>query len=56
MVSGQHDRITPSGAAGWLAATMPRARTVELPRAGHAPFLSHQPDFTQALLEFLEAA
>jgi pimeloyl-[acyl-carrier protein] methyl ester esterase len=56
VVSGQHDRITPPGASVWLAATMPRARAVELPRAGHAPFLSHAPDFTRALREFLEAA
>jgi pimeloyl-ACP methyl ester carboxylesterase len=29
---------------------------VQLPRAGHAPFLSHSDEFTQLLREFLEAA
>jgi len=56
VVSGQHDRITPAAAADWLAATMPHARHVQLPRAGHAPFLSHAPDFTAALTGFLDAA
>ena len=53
IISGQHDRITPPGAATWLAAAMPGARVIELPRAGHAPFLSHAPDFTRALRDFL---
>ena len=56
IISGQHDRITPPGAATWLAAAMPGARVIELPRAGHAPFLSHAPDFTRELRAFLEAA
>jgi pimeloyl-[acyl-carrier protein] methyl ester esterase len=56
VISGQHDRITPPGASAWLAATLPRAQSVALPRAGHAPFLSHPPDFTHALRQFLEAA
>ena len=56
VVSGQHDRITPPGASAWLAATLPHAHAVELPRAGHAPFLSHAPDFTRELRVFLEAA
>ena len=56
VVSGQHDRITPPGASAWLAATLPRAHAVELPRAGHAPFLSHAQDFTRELRAFLEAA
>jgi pimeloyl-[acyl-carrier protein] methyl ester esterase len=56
VVSGQHDRITPPAASEWLAAVLPRARHVQLPRAGHAPFLSHAPDFNAALAGFLDAA
>jgi pimeloyl-[acyl-carrier protein] methyl ester esterase len=56
VISGQHDRITPPAAAAYLAATLPSARLVQLPRAGHAPFLSHSDEFTQLLREFLEAA
>ena len=53
VISGQHDRITPPGASDWLATAMPCARVVQLPRAGHAPFLSHAPDFIHALTDFL---
>jgi pimeloyl-[acyl-carrier protein] methyl ester esterase len=56
LISGQHDRITPASAADWLAQAMPQARHLQLPRAGHAPFLSHAPDFTAALAAFLDAA
>jgi len=52
LVSGQHDRITPPAASAWLAATLPDARHVELPRAGHAPFLSHPRETLDALQEF----
>jgi pimeloyl-[acyl-carrier protein] methyl ester esterase len=56
VLSGQHDRITPPGASAWLAATLPRARHVSLARAGHAPFLSHAPEVTTALRDFLTVA
>lgn len=56
VLSGQHDRITPPDASVWLATQLPRARHVLLPRAGHAPFLSHAADFTDALHAFLDAA
>jgi pimeloyl-[acyl-carrier protein] methyl ester esterase len=39
--SGQYDRVTPPAASRALAAVMPVARVEELPRAGHASFLSH---------------
>ena len=55
VLSGEHDRITPPAASEWLANTMPRARHVCLPRAGHAPFLSHAADFSTALADFLDA-
>lgn len=50
VIAGQHDRVTPPAAGGWLAADLPRGRYAELPRAGHAPFLSHA-DETLALVQ-----
>jgi pimeloyl-[acyl-carrier protein] methyl ester esterase len=52
LISGQHDRVTPPAASNWLAGALPRARHVELPRAGHAPFLSHARETTAALHGF----
>lgn len=43
IVHGSEDPITPVGAGRFLASTIPAARLCELPRAGHAPFLS-RPD------------
>ena len=56
VIAGQHDRITPAAASDWLVANMPQAQGLTLPRAGHAPFLSHAPDFAAALAAFLDAA
>ncbi len=52
LISGQHDRVTPSAASAWLAGAMRDARHVELPRAGHAPFLSHADETIALLQEF----
>ena len=54
IVSGQHDRITAPGAGAWLAQQL-EAGFCELPRAGHAPFLSHAPAFCDELEQFLAA-
>jgi pimeloyl-[acyl-carrier protein] methyl ester esterase len=53
VVGGQHDRVTPPAAARALAGIMPHARHVEIPRAAHAPFLSHPEQLLAALREFL---
>jgi pimeloyl-[acyl-carrier protein] methyl ester esterase len=53
LISGQNDRVTPPAAARWLAAAMPRAEVVEVPRAGHAAFVSHHVEVATALREFL---
>ncbi|MET0291320.1 MAG: pimeloyl-ACP methyl ester esterase BioH [Steroidobacteraceae bacterium] len=53
LISGQHDRVTPPAASAWLAATLPDATHVDLPRAGHAPFLSHADETVTLLREFL---
>jgi len=56
VIAGQYDRVTPPGAGAALAAALPRARGIELARAGHAPFLSHLPELLPALRRFLAGA
>ncbi len=53
LVAGASDHITPPAAARALAALLPDARLLELPRAGHAPFLSHGDVVAEAVLDFL---
>ena len=53
VVHGERDRITPVGAARFLAAQLPRARLELVPAAGHAPFLSHTPHFLEKLKDFM---
>jgi pimeloyl-[acyl-carrier protein] methyl ester esterase len=53
LFSGENDRVTPPGATRWLADTLPQARLVEIPRAGHAPFISHHQEVAAAVREFL---
>lgn len=56
VLSGQHDRVTHPDAGAWLANALPRARYVQIARAGHAPFISHQDDFCAHLADFLAEA
>lgn len=53
IMQGALDTLTPRAAGAWLAAQLPAATWVELPRAGHAPQLSHSDDVCKALAEFL---
>jgi pimeloyl-[acyl-carrier protein] methyl ester esterase len=53
IIGGQHDRVTPPAAARALADLMPNARHVEIPRAAHAPFVSHPEQLLTTLREFL---
>ncbi|MBI3778353.1 MAG: pimeloyl-ACP methyl ester esterase BioH [Gammaproteobacteria bacterium] len=53
VVHGERDRITPVGAARFLAAQMPQAQLELVPAAGHAPFLSHDAYFLDKLKSFL---
>lgn len=55
VVSGQYDRVTPSAASRTMAAALPHATFLEIRRAGHAPFLSHTTEFTDALRSFYGA-
>ena len=53
VVAGQYDRVVHPQASQALAASLPAGRYVELPRCGHAPFLSHEDEFAGSVLEFL---
>jgi len=56
VIAGDHDRLTPAGAGRALAASLPLARYCEIPRSGHAPFLSHGPEVLREILGFLRRA
>lgn len=53
LIAGQNDRVTPPGATRWIAAALPDARFAEIPRAGHASFVSHTDEFVDLLRPFL---
>lgn len=54
VIAGQHDRITPPAAGAYIAAHVRDATLTVLPRAGHAPFLSHTAEFAAVLRDFLQ--
>lgn len=51
---GARDAITPVSAGRWLADALPDSTFYDFPQASHAPFLSHEADFTEALRQHLE--
>jgi pimeloyl-[acyl-carrier protein] methyl ester esterase len=53
VIAGDRDRLTPPGAGRALAAALPQARYREIPRSGHAPFLSHGPEVLREIQGFL---
>ncbi len=53
IIAGEHDRITPVAAGRELASRLPSARFVEVPKAGHAPFLSHPGTVLREVESFL---
>jgi pimeloyl-ACP methyl ester carboxylesterase len=55
VVVGRDDRLTPPKYAGWLAATIPGARLVEVEAAGHFPQLEQAAAVNAALRAFLAA-
>jgi pimeloyl-[acyl-carrier protein] methyl ester esterase len=52
-IAGQYDRVTPPSAVHELAAFLPQGESLELRRAGHAPFLSHQAECLEAIDRWL---
>jgi pimeloyl-[acyl-carrier protein] methyl ester esterase len=55
VVAGARDRLTPAAAGRRLAEALPEARFLALPGAAHAPFLTHEASFLDALASFLGA-
>jgi pimeloyl-[acyl-carrier protein] methyl ester esterase len=53
VIGGLNDRVALPGATRWLAQTLPQATLVEIPRAGHAPFISHHTEVAAAIRGFL---
>lgn len=56
VVVGEHDLDYFHSAADYLAATIPQARLVRLPWAGHLPSLERPAEITKLLLDFLAEA
>jgi pimeloyl-[acyl-carrier protein] methyl ester esterase len=55
LLHGERDAVVPEAAGEWLARSLPRARLVVIPDAGHAPFVSHEADCAQALSDHFDA-
>lgn len=53
VMQGDHDALTATGAAHWLAENLPHADYALIEHAAHAPFLSHPAIFLQHVREFL---
>ena len=53
VIAGERDPLIPLQAGDYLAANLPNGKLFTLPKSGHAPFLSHPPEFLRALNEFL---
>ena len=53
VIAGQYDRVIHPAASHALADALPNARYVEVRRAAHAPFLSHLPEFSALISDFL---
>ena len=54
LIHGDRDRLVPVQAGHWMAQHVPFGRLRVIAGAGHAPFLSHQNQFVDALVQFLE--
>ena len=53
IIAGGYDRVTPPAASVWLAELIRGVRLVNIPKAAHAPFVSHPQEFNAALKNFL---
>lgn len=53
VLHGALDTLSAPAAGAWLAAALPDARHVELPRASHAPHLSHAAEVAAEIRSFV---
>jgi pimeloyl-[acyl-carrier protein] methyl ester esterase len=54
VITGDYDRLTPSGAGEHLTRAIHGARSHVFPRSGHTPFLSHPREFVAAVVGFVQ--
>ncbi len=54
LIHGDRDTLAPVQAAHWMASQLPAGFLRVIAGASHAPFLSHQEQFAEALMQFLE--
>lgn len=54
LVHGDRDNLAPVQAAHWMAQNLPAGFLRVMSGSAHAPFLSHQEQFIEALVQFLE--
>ncbi len=52
VVVGSHDKLTAPRLARRMAAALPEAALVELPRCGHMPMLERRHEFSRLVDEF----
>ncbi len=52
VIAGQYDRVVHPSATKAAAALIPNSRYQELPRCGHAPFISHVHEVVELIQEF----
>ncbi|PPC94470.1 MAG: pimeloyl-[acyl-carrier protein] methyl ester esterase [Methylotenera sp.] len=56
LIHGDRDTLAPVQAAHWMMQNLPMGYLRVIAGASHAPFLSHQEQFVEALIQFLEPA
>ncbi len=54
LIHGDRDTLAPVQAAHWMSQHLPLGFLRVIAGASHAPFLSHQTQFIEALIQFLE--
>jgi len=54
IINGERDRMCHPDGARWMAQQLPNAQTWIVPRAAHAPFLSHEREFAERVGEFVQ--
>ena len=53
VIQGDHDALTSTGTAQWLADNLPNSTYCLIEHAAHAPFISHRDIFVDRLMAFL---
>ncbi|WP_423823183.1 pimeloyl-ACP methyl ester esterase BioH [Salinisphaera sp. SPP-AMP-43] len=54
LIAGERDRLAHPRAMQAAAEAMPKAHFVEIERAAHAPFVSHQDEFAALVTDFID--